>query len=794
MQRFNLNLSLFIFVMLVFVPNLQAQQITPQTLQPPVLNDCAADELHEKLLEDNPEYRQRHEKVEQEMYEMAINQPFADQKMVLTIPVVVHVMHLPGEAIGTGSNISDAQILAGMEHLNDAFRNIGAYAGDPSNTNAGIPAADIEIEFCLATQDPGGNADDGINRVATSYSNLYFQDPGPNAGQDQDAYIKSLSFYDSNDYMNIWLVNEICTNQVPESGCGTAGYAYLAGAHGFAIDGIVNEADLFGSSTDNSKVHIHEVGHYLNLRHTFNDGCTETNCLTGGDFICDTPPDAGTSAVNCFVNGTINTCSNDASIVNSPFASDVQDIYENYMDYGFQQCQNSFTPDQKTRMRNALQGARVSLLSSNGCNAAAPPIADFTATTLFACVNTPIQFADASQNGATSWAWEFPGGSPATSTTDNPVVSYAAAGSYDVRLTASNSLGTSVQEVKTDYITIYNEPTVAFAPNATPAGSAGITYFTVADIENPSSTATGDGSRYMDNACSMVTEMEASTTYDFTFTAGDCPSDLFEVIRIYIDYNNDGDFADANENAYSSGGNAYCGTWSFSFTTPPSVPVTNQILRMRVITDNQFISSPNHTPNQGQVEDYGVLFRSVLPVELSDFSAEQEKEGVQLNWLTEFERNNDFFTLERSEDGERFYEIAYVEGAGNSEDKLRYGHFDNAPLSGDNFYRLRQTDFDGTESVSDIVRVEYLREDTHVEIYPNPVKTNSLNLVYVTENTGEMTVEIINPDGKTLQITDYGLTAGLNRTAVDLPALTAGMYFLRITEGDRITVKRFMKN
>ncbi|MEM8889454.1 MAG: PKD domain-containing protein, partial [Bacteroidota bacterium] len=158
--------------------------------------------------------------------------------------------------------------------------------------------------------------------------------------------------------------------------CGVAGYAYLAGAHGASYDGIVNEARWWGSSNHASKVHIHEFGHYLNLYHTFNDPdgggvkspCENGDCLSNGDYVCDTPPDNSSSAVNCNSNGTANTCSTDVddTSANNPFTSDVNDMYENYMDYGYQSCQNTFTDGQKERMRVALTTTRSSLLNSAG--------------------------------------------------------------------------------------------------------------------------------------------------------------------------------------------------------------------------------------------------------------------------------------------------------------------------------------------------------------------------------------------------------------------------------------------
>jgi hypothetical protein len=111
-----------------------------------------------------------------------------------------------------------------------------------------------------------------------------------------------------------------------------------------------------------------------------------------------------------------------------------------------------------------------------------------------------------------------------------------------------------------------------------------------------------------------------------------------------------------------------------------------------------------------------------LPVDLGDFKAKViEDSKVQLNWITYSEINNDYFTVERSEDGLNFEPVLKVSGIGNSTELNSYEAIDTKPLPGISYYRLKQTDYDGKETIEDKILTVRLRgRDSPFTVYPNP--------------------------------------------------------------------------
>ena len=111
-----------------------------------------------------------------------------------------------------------------------------------------------------------------------------------------------------------------------------------------------------------------------------------------------------------------------------------------------------------------------------------------------------------------------------------------------------------------------------------------------------------------------------------------------------------------------------------------------------------------------------------LPIELLDFRAAQVGEAVRLDWVTATEHNNDHWMVQRSRDGLLFQDVERVEGAINSNTARFYSLMDVHPWSGQNYYRLKQVDTDGSVSFSPIVVVDVQHE--HLVVFPNPTDGN----------------------------------------------------------------------
>lgn len=137
-----------------------------------------------------------------------------------------------------------------------------------------------------------------------------------------------------------------------------------------------------------------------------------------------------------------------------------------------------------------------------------------------------------------------------------------------------------------------------------------------------------------------------------------------------------------------------------------------------------------------------------LPIELLEFTGRSEGPSNYLEWTTATEINNDFFTLERSADGYDFDQFAIVDGAGNSSSQIHYDKYDHNPFIGVTYYRLKQTDFNGMFSYSNIVALaNVLDKVTMGGIHPNPTSGN-VSFDFFSPKNGVLEIRMIDNSGR----------------------------------------------
>ncbi len=286
----------------------------------------------------------------------------------ITIPVVVHVIHY-GEAIGTGRNISNAQILSQIAVLNADFRRLNS---DIYSVPAAFRGTSVDplIEFCLAQQDEFGNPTTGIKRYVSSTPQV--------TRNDMDLSIKPSTIWDRNKYLNLWTVDFGAPN------ASLLGYAQFPGdpypGDTPFTDGVVIKYTAFGNTGnvaapyDLGRTTTHEVGHWLDLKHIWGD---DTDC-SGSDLVSDTPNQEIASG------GSPNFPFTDACAVNYPGI-----MFYNYMDYSNDETTSMFTYGQFARMDAALFGPRLSLQTSQGCSPSTIGIKEYYDNNVFSIYPNP---------------------------------------------------------------------------------------------------------------------------------------------------------------------------------------------------------------------------------------------------------------------------------------------------------------------------------------------------------------------------------------------------------------------
>lgn len=185
--------------------------------------------------------------------------------------------------------------------------------------------------------------------------------------------------------------------------------------------------------------------------------------------------------------------------------------------------------------------------------------------------------------------------------------------------------------------------------------------------------------------------------------------------------------------------------------------------------------------------EYGAI---PLPIQLISFSTDYQHHlnRVLIKWLTGSETNNDYFTLEKSNDGIHFYEFSRVKGQGTTSNITNYVEYDHNPYIGITYYRIKQTDYNGDYSYSPIETISsFQNEKETFNVYPNPATENEINLNYFSKNDGEVLIKLYSLDGSIVMEESRKIHPNQNIIKLELNSnLAKSIYFLELKNKDEV--------
>lgn len=708
-------------------------------------------EVLERQLLENPSLRETREAIEQHTRTFMTNGGATD-RVVVTIPVVVHVVWRT-----TTQNISDAQIQSQLTVLNDDFRKLNA---DASLVPAAFQslAADCEVNFCLAQQDPSGAATTGIERRQTTVTSF-----GTN---DNVKFFSSggLDAWDASKYLNLWVCN---------LGGGVLGYAQFPGGPA-NTDGVVCTYTAFGTTGtatapfNKGRTATHEVGHWLNLYHIWGDD--GTSC-TGSDNCADTPNQADEN-YGCPTFPQV-SCSNGPN----------GDMFMNYMDYTDDACMYMFTTGQKNRAQAVLAagGSRASLATSPGCQApgggSCGTPGTLTATNITSASAT---LGWGAVSGATSYnlQWKTSAASTWTTVSGQTGTSYSLSG-----LAASTTYNYRVQAVCAttgSYSAASNFTTSAASSCGTPSGlnatnvttsSATLNWTAVSGATSYSvqrklsSASTWTTTNNLTATSFSLTGLAASTSYDYRVraTCGTVNSAYSATASFTTSAASCADQFEPN----NSRNGAYTGT-------PVGTAFTAQIATSSDVDWYRFAN----TSAQRNIK-----------IELTTLPADYDVRLYRSNSLLATSQNagttNETIILNNGTVSTSYYANVYGYN----------GAFSNASC-----YTLKvslsatawRTD-GSTDGPVEEIEVPVSFEDAGFAIFPNPAADAATLEIPLTEDA-DVQISVLDPAGRAAVQMTQSISKASNRVNLDLSRLAAGIYFVQVRNGSEIATRKLVVN
>ena len=184
----------------------------------------------------------------------------------------------------------------------------------------------------------------------------------------------------------------------------------------------------------------------------------------------------------------------------------------------------------------------------------------------------------------------------------------------------------------------------------------------------------------------------------------------------------------------------------------------------------------------------------ILPIELIHFNTKAEADYVSLSWATLSEKNNRYFSIERSPDGQNFVEIIRKPGSGNSLQRTEYVAEDRHPIAGISYYRLSQTDQNGHTKNLPIEKVSWDPGLSDFHIQPNPSAEKNISVYYTCNSKDPVTLQVSDLSGKIVFTEKLPCTEHHSKQLIDISDWETGMYLFQFILPNELHFKRFIKN
>lgn len=639
--------------------------------------------------------------------------------VVYKIPIVFHILHNGGS-----ENISEAQIFNGLDVINRDFSKQNADTAEVIDLFK-QRVADVEMEFVLASRAPNGACFRGYTRTQSTMTS---------AGDDGYAQVDAVR--NGNDvYQGNWPSNRYLNVYIIKDAGGAGGYTNLPNNWGGTdmANGIWllhNQFSEIGtSSTSAGRSLTHEIGHWFNLSHTW--GGTNTpgiasNC-SEDDGVGDTPTCIGVSGGGCPI--TQDECGPIANV-------------QNYMDYALG-CQTMFTSGQSTRMRNAAissVGGRNNLwtqlnLEFTGTDAPAPLCTtEFSADRISICSGGTITFTDESYNNANGWIWSFPGGTPNSSTDQNPLISYNTPGLYEVTLEATDGTITDT-EVKTSYIRVLANAI------SLPVYEGFESYTTLDNLEEWGVVNENNDAQFLLSTTVGLSGTKSVVLPNYGQTIGSMDELISQPVDLSV-------LDPLTDNM----------TLSFRYAYKRRNTSDDDWLRVYLTSNCGDTWSIRKTLHGVQLSS-NTQTNSFTPTSAADWRTIHMTNVTSPFWVDNFR-----------------YKFAFEAGGGN-----------NIYIDDINIYQGSPSD----DIVDGISGINELNNISRIAVYPNPTN-GELNVSFSIQNDEKTTISIQDVSGKIIQAHLINAINGENVVSIDTQKMGAGIYFMQISVNGTVKTKKFI--